>query len=226
MGVYAFSDLHGNYSLWTKLRQEINENDTYFYLGDVIDRGKLGFKILLEMMEMKNIIFLRGNHEEMFLKSLEDNFKKGTSENLSITDVWFSNGGVASAEEFCSLTSAEQDKIIDFLDKTPLSTCYYSSKLQSYIVLSHSGADFIWYENFNKSYQAFLKRDVLWNRQHIESRAWFGGDNVYLVHGHTPVDEPTKYCGNHKINIDIGAIFNNRLAILDLNTLQAKIIKG
>ena len=55
---------------------------------------------------------------------------------------------------------------------------------------------------------------------------FFGGDNVYLVHGHTPVDEPTKYCENHKIDIDIGAIFNNRLAILDLNTLQAKIIKG
>ena len=29
-------------------------------------------------------------------------------------------------------------------------------------------------ENFNKSYQAFLKRDVLWNRQHIESKTWFG----------------------------------------------------
>ena len=48
MGVYAISDLHGNYELWTKVKEWLKPSDKLFCLGDNIDRGNDGIKIVQE----------------------------------------------------------------------------------------------------------------------------------------------------------------------------------
>lgn len=61
------SDIHGRYDKYLKILETINflENDTLYILGDVIDRGKDGIKIIQDIMKRKNIVFLVGNHEVM-----------------------------------------------------------------------------------------------------------------------------------------------------------------
>ena len=48
MSVYAMSDLHGCYERYIKMLDEINlcDDDTLYILGDVVDRGDGGIKIL------------------------------------------------------------------------------------------------------------------------------------------------------------------------------------
>lgn len=54
---YAVSDIHGCYDKYIKLLHRINlrPTDTLYVLGDVIDRGPDGLKILLDMALHPNI---------------------------------------------------------------------------------------------------------------------------------------------------------------------------
>ena len=51
MATYAFSDLHGDYQLWTAIKNYCKDDDILFFLGDVNDRGNDGIKILQEMID-------------------------------------------------------------------------------------------------------------------------------------------------------------------------------
>ena len=70
--VYAVSDIHGCYDKYIDLLNEINcsPDDTLYVLGDVIDRGPDGFKIMLDMAQRPNVVNLLGNHEAMAMDAL------------------------------------------------------------------------------------------------------------------------------------------------------------
>ena len=63
--IYAMSDLHGCYDKYLKILEKINfnDNDTLYILGDIVDRGPDGIKILLDIYNRKNVVALRGNHD-------------------------------------------------------------------------------------------------------------------------------------------------------------------
>ena len=65
--IYAVSDIHGCYDKYRELLRAIHfsPDDTFHVLGDVIDRGPDGFKILLDMARWPNVVNLMGNHEAM-----------------------------------------------------------------------------------------------------------------------------------------------------------------
>ena len=50
--IYAVSDLHGCYEKYRNMLETIQfrETDTLYILGDVVDRGDGGMKILLDMI--------------------------------------------------------------------------------------------------------------------------------------------------------------------------------
>ena len=70
---YIISDIHGDYEKYRKMLQLINfnEEDILYVLGDVVDRGKYGIKILQHMMQYSNIIPIIENHELMAYKCLK-----------------------------------------------------------------------------------------------------------------------------------------------------------
>ena len=72
MATYVISDIHGEYEKFMELLEEIEleENDTLYVLGDVLDRGEHPIKTVLKLMEMPNAICLVGNHEVMALECL------------------------------------------------------------------------------------------------------------------------------------------------------------
>ena len=83
--IYVTSDLHG-YPL-KKIKDMLNrvgfsDDDFLFVLGDVIDRGEDGIKILKWMMSQSNMELIMGNHEAMML-SCEFLFDEITEESIS-----------------------------------------------------------------------------------------------------------------------------------------------
>lgn len=75
---YAMSDIHGMYESYMEAIGKLNKEDQLFIIGDIIDRGEDGIKILLDIIErQKNpgngpkITFLMGNHEVMLLSTIE-----------------------------------------------------------------------------------------------------------------------------------------------------------
>lgn len=67
---YVCSDIHGMYGTYCSVIKKLKENDTLFILGDVIDRGSQGIKILQDIMSRPNVRLLMGNHEYMMIKCL------------------------------------------------------------------------------------------------------------------------------------------------------------
>ena len=55
--IYAVSDIHGCYDKFLGLLDLIkfSDDDTMYILGDMVDRGKDGIKLLFDLMDRKNI---------------------------------------------------------------------------------------------------------------------------------------------------------------------------
>ncbi len=88
---YIIGDIHGCIdkitSLYEKIKRKISTDDTIIFLGDYIDRGPDSFTViefLLSLAESHPTVFLKGNHESMFLQYVQG----GGNE-----DIYFYNGG-------------------------------------------------------------------------------------------------------------------------------------
>ena len=69
--IYCMSDLHGERALFERMLELIrfSDGDRLYIIGDVIDRGEDGIRILQDIMKRGNIFLFIGNHE-LFLLSL------------------------------------------------------------------------------------------------------------------------------------------------------------
>ncbi len=79
--IYAIGDVHGRLDLLEKLLQKIEQDNNgrllaqtkIIFLGDLIDRGPDSRRVIERAMALANskykIIFLKGNHEELFIKA-------------------------------------------------------------------------------------------------------------------------------------------------------------
>ena len=79
--VHIIGDIHGCYSTIKKYFQKypLNKNDAYIFVGDYFDRGLENyatFRLLNELSNNENMIFLVGNHEDKLYKyACDDDFK-------------------------------------------------------------------------------------------------------------------------------------------------------
>ena len=120
--IYAVSDLHGCYEKYIKMLEKIQfrETDTLYVLGDVVDRGDGGIKILLDMIKRKNVIPLRGNHDYLaycLLKNLSRPLQKqDTNETKKLYQSWFCDGGYPTYSAFRKLSSEKQKMLLTYLN--------------------------------------------------------------------------------------------------------------
>lgn len=79
MFYYAMSDIHGYFDILQESMQVVdlksNKSNKIIFLGDYIDYGKESLKVLYFIKRLSEeydgqVIALRGNHEEIFLKKL------------------------------------------------------------------------------------------------------------------------------------------------------------
>ena len=232
MRVYAISDLHGNYELWTKVKEWLKPSDKLFCLGDNIDRGNDRIKIVQDMRHRQNTTVLLGNHEDMLIDYLLGSIKYN-----EISALWFRNGVQPTFDAIKQMSKEEQLDLLEFFRNCPKRIEFVNDNKQT-IILCHAGftpgqevaAQFLFRRGKAGEY-------LLWNRDHfsdiftsIDERY---NKNTYVVFGHTPVDYliPEKIlidhgyrvhvsAMGHKIDIDLGAAWSNQTCLLDLNTLK------
>ena len=86
---YAVSDIHGCYDKYVELlrRLDLRPTDTLYVLGDMIDRGPDGLKILLDISLRPNIIPFLGNHEYAALTCLPWLMEELTEARQDVLDI-------------------------------------------------------------------------------------------------------------------------------------------
>lgn len=210
---YCVSDIHGNYEGYMKLLETINlrDEDTLFVLGDVIDRGKGGIKILQDMMMHFNIIPILGNHEYMAINCLKFLNQEITEESINNIDEgiiqglleWQNVGGQATIDEFHKLNSEEKQDIIDYLEE--FSLYEEASVREKDYVMVHAGlCNF----SIDRPLDDYHFSELLFKVPDY-SKVYF--PDKYLVTGHLPTrciekneGQDRIYKANNHIAIDCG----------------------
>lgn len=247
MSTYVVSDLHSQLNLWKQIQGILKPNDTLYCLGDCIDRGESGAIILLEMLADNRVILLKGNHEDFLENLLLKIIKKiDKDENLSnLEKLWLEdNGGWETLHYFY-----EHRDTIDLIKLTEkiksLPTRKDLTIGEKHIILTHAGLD-PWL-SFKESKLCCSEGNkvnpYLWDRWHIIDQSFPKKyENVYVLHGHSPVlmgdiwssmwkhdiwemQDPNnwqaiRYCEGHKICIDMGAFYSRMTCLFDLENFK------
>ena len=220
---YAITDLHGRLDLWKEVKKILQPNDKIYFLGDAMDRGPDGYALFLELLSDERVVYLKGNHEDMMAKGIEDYVT--CSDIYDDFGLWtLSNGGSSTWNSIRTLSDEVLLQIVARLRKLPCEAVYVNKKGQT-VYMNHAGIppmfregkgewDFIW----NRKYY-YEKKPDFWDKENWNPE-W---DNSYLVHGHTPIKEDIgilKYSDGHCFNLDIGAVWRNKTVLFDLDTFK------
>lgn len=230
---YVCSDLHGRYDRWSALPEKIDlrPSDTLYVLGDVIDRGPDGCKILLDMMDRPNVIPILGNHEFTAAVCLPWLLEEVTDCSLAHLDdarlaalqEWIANGGGPTLRGLQKLSRAEREDILNYLREMELYAEVQAGGRR--FVLTHAGLDHFVPE---KPLEDYALEDFLFCRPRPSEAFW---PDRYLVYGHTPtrllraqmgkpLSDDILPCGQ-QIAIDCGCGFDGKLGCICLNTMEA-----
>lgn len=235
--IYVASDIHGQYERYLNLIKILQDEDKLYVLGDVIDRGPDGLKILQDLMKRKNVELLMGNHELMMLQSLNVFFDGKNLERSTDFAIWTQvrNGGMETYNKLKVEHLDEIKRIYDYLQSLYLIRRITVNKVQFH--LSHSFT--IEEIKGDLKYEGTSKEDVveivwksIFKNDYLTQRTFKNPNEIY-VFGHVPVQRftdsntiTTVILDNNvsAIDIDCGMAMNNefsRIGCLRLDDLAA-----
>ena len=228
--LYAVGDIHGRADLLRQLHAAIAADaasapdlrHTVVYLGDYVDRGLDSAAVIDLVLDAAPggcaVIALKGNHEELMQRFLDD---------ISVGRTWLMNGGDAtlasygvrppgffsSADGFAKAQADFNAKLParhrDFLDRLPL------THVEGDYLFVHAGL------RPGVPLDRQREEDLLWIRdEFLESDAGFGR---IVVHGHSIASEPQ--IRTNRIGIDTGAFASGRLTCLVLEGANYRFLR-
>ena len=232
---YIIGDIHGMYDKLIACLQAVNfdyNNDTLIQLGDVVDRGPKSFECIEELLKIKNLIAIKGNHDHEFHEGLKTGsynlFTQGAKEtcmsyirNLDIGD--------STIPEDLSFYHIPTNHYNFFISLLP----YYIDKDNNLFI--HGG--------YNRHYLIEEEKDIevfWWDRDLLHSARSYATmkhneehpfkmknnfKNVFI--GHTPVQyfnetTPQKYANIWLLDTGAGKSSSGTVTIMDLETKEFK----
>ncbi len=221
--IYAIGDIHGRADLLKELHERIIEDalsipkhikKVAVYLGDYIDRGfnSRGVIDLLTGAPLPGfeLVYLKGNHEDIFLRFLEDH---------SYGPGWFSVGGDATAVSYdvrlpVDIKSGERFRHVQqqLRVRVPEQHMEFLRQLE----MLYLAGDYVFVHAGIRPgipIEEQAPKDLLWIRGEFLNAAETPGKVV--VHGHSLSWAPD--VSRYRIGIDTGAYATDRLTCLILD---------
>ena len=209
MACYVIGDLHGcvNELVHLLTSLPIQRGDRMVFLGDYIDRGPDARGVISQLMEFQRtgeqeMVFLKGNHEDMLLSYLGLGGRHG--------DMFLYNGGQDTLTSYgisdISASSAE------LVARFPELHLQFLTNLKSYYVVEpffcvHAGIRPL------RSLSEQNESDMLWIRNEFivnPHRLPFT-----VLFGHTPQNE-VLFDLPYKVGLDTGLVYGNKLSCLEI----------
>lgn len=209
---YAVSDIHGNHKLLKQVLKESKfnyEKDELIVVGDVCDGYNESYEVVEELLKIKNMTFIIGNHDRWFINHIANGWAE---------DIWLSQGGEATRKSYEH--NGHNYKKMPTSHKKFFNNGRYYYELDNMLFV-HGGF------NYPKHPSECSVEDLTWDRSLIERckngleiRGW---DKVFV--GHTTTEsqgaEPVSYgvegCAKF-IQIDCGAGWGGRLCLYNIDT--------
>lgn len=205
--VYYCTDIHGRFDLLEEEMDKVQFNRTRDILivgGDSIDRGALSH-LVLDYLDNPYTKMIRGNHEDLFIKAFEENWR-GTW-----TDCFLSNGG----SWVHGLGKDERREIYDFFIQLPTAIELHLCDQVIGIVHADCGPDWnLFKENIR---QDRVYQEAIWSRTRYNSQDDSIVENIdKVLVGHTPTDSGKPEILGNVHFCDLGAVFHGKLGFWKL----------
>ncbi|MBO6878294.1 MAG: serine/threonine protein phosphatase [Maricaulis sp.] len=222
---YAIGDIHGEHAKLTALLSAIEHHhrtnwqgqDRHLvFLGDMIDRGPASREVLDLAFSLppETTTILPGNHESMCMNAIrETETGRGDSRELAF---WLRNGGTETLASYLDEPCMSDDWLTEalavmrsthgaLLEQLTQRDKPYLLDKDRRLLFVHAGVV------MRKSLGDHSHEEFLWSRDPIflEDPTSRWSENLTVIHGHTPADEPNIRPG--RIGIDTGACFGGQL---------------
>ena len=216
--IFVISDIHGQYDSFLKMIKKIGlkREDLMIIAGDICDRGEKSYEIYMKCMKMiklgYNLKFILGNHEDMLLEDLENDYPLRYETEFSIyrNSKYFNK---KSMKEWYEENFFKEIKwLVKWLKNCPLIISGNEN------IFVHAGLD------LQTDVEKQERETVLWTREEF----WLNKESILeeyrsknIYFGHTPningrISEKTD-----KIwDIDCGAFFTHFLGCVEVKSKE------
>ena len=219
-------DIHGGFMALLEIleKAEVIETDQIIFLGDYVDGWSQSpevIDLLIKLGQKQDCVFIRGNHDQLFLDWLESN-----NENIN-EEMWLKHGGKATVEAYKTISIEKKKEHILFLQS--LKNYYLDDSNNLFVHAGFTNMHGVTHEYFQKTlyWDRTLWETVLCMKEDLEEKSPFypkrltNYNEIYI--GHTPVTRigastPQKYA--NVWNMDTGAAFKGALTIMDIKTKE------
>ena len=232
MATYVMGDIHGAYKAMIQCFQRSGFSygtDTLIQLGDVADRGPQVFECVEELLKIKHLVAVKGNHDDWFMQYINTGLHPGS----------WSQGGKYTLMSY--LQHTDRNGSGNFLnpgDVPDTHRAFFNNQLHYYI--SRENDCFV-HAGFDRTIDFFEQQAMLyyWDRALWQDALFFEVERKRQKNSETPVVFPMKttfreiYIGHtpttkmgsdrpmramNVINLDTGAGQSGRLTIMDIET--------
>lgn len=195
--------------------------DTLIFLGDYVDGWSDSFHLIEYLIELNtsiNCVFLRGNHDDLFLNYLK---------TKQFNEEWLKHGGQSTIDAYQNVSIESLNKHIDFLEN--LKDYHIDQENRLFVHAGFTNVKGVDFEYFKKLF--FWDRS-LWelalavdkkmtiNHLYYPERLKLYKE-IYI--GHTPttrINETKPIQFANVINVDTGAAFKGPLSMIDVKSKQ------
>lgn len=226
MRTLVLGDLHGSYRALLQVFERANfdyEKDHLISLGDVADGWPEVPECFEELLKVKHLDYIMGNHDYWLYEYFHSEFTP---------ELWLSQGGYQTIQSYKKVNTAMKDRHLDFLEQAVA----YLVKNDKLFV--HGGF------NWHAPIETQDPHDLMWDRNLFEVAKYWqkqanrgiamdeidNYDEVFIGHTTTSrVDPELKPVHISNVwNLDQGAGFEGKLTLMDVDTkeyFQSDIVK-
>ena len=225
---YVIGDIHGRYKSLKEVLKKSKfdyKKDKLIVLGDIVDGGINTYKVVEELLKIKNLVYIIGNHDFWFMNHI----KSGWAE-----EIWIQQGGSDTLRSYgATVKEADfvtNDSLIDTTDlNIPVTHQHFFNKGKYYhiednMLFVHGGF------RPEVGVKKETKHNLIWDRDLIKhALTGFNIKPYSLVFvGHTTTQtygktEPIRF--KNLYMMDCGAGWCGKLCIMDIDTKKYKLSK-
>ena len=214
----VLGDIHGAYKALLQVFKRANfdyKKDKIIFVGDLCDGWFHTKEVIDELIKIKNLVYVYGNHDIWLLEYLT----KGKAPNI-----WLSQGGQYTFDQFKNLKNKK--KYIHFLERGKYyhiedkDKIFVHGGLQSYIIpVEEQQKDVLLWDRYMWEQACFAEKEDL-----LFKNPW---KEIYIGHTSTRIvqydkkahgDKPMK--SRNVWNVDTGAGWAGKLTLMDIDTKE------
>ncbi len=244
MRTFCIGDIHACYNKLIACLLSVNfdyNNDKLIQLGDIVDRGPNSYECVEELLKIKNLVALKGNHDDEFFKGLNSGifslWKQGCRETIKSyikncnPDRYMTYDGKTTTTDF-SIDDMPIKHYEFFKNQLPYFideelNLFVHGGFNRHLLIEEQDTDImLWDRDLLAAARSYSSMKNMEYKFKIKGCKQGKFKEIFL--GHTPVQyfqditEPLKYANINLLDLGAGKFKDGKVCIMNVETKEYK----